>query len=101
MPSPKNTKAAASSRSRQKYTPAHGRDFDLNLRDLDSYKTARTRDNIVYVLLGACLAALLAAAGYGFYAKDFGALRDVWAVAGPFISGVAGYYMHRSRKDSE
>ncbi len=84
----------------KKFTPLHGRDFDISLRDLDDYKTARTRDNVAYVLLGAALVAMLMAAAYGFYVGNFGAVRDVWSAAGPFIGGVAGYYFHRSRKDS-
>ncbi len=83
-----------------KYTPLHGREFDISLRDLDHYKTSRTRDNVAYVLLGSALAAMLMAAAYGFHVGYFGALKDVWSAAGPFIGGVAGYYFHRSRKDS-
>ena len=86
--------------ARRRYAPLHGRDFDITLRDLDNYKTSRTRDHIAYVLLAAALAAMLMATVCGLHVGNFSALKDVWAAAGPFIGGVAGYYFHRSRKDS-
>lgn len=86
---------------KRKYAPAHGRDFEIDIRELDHYQTARTRDRIAYTLLLAALTALLVATVWGFRTGDFAAVRGVWSAAGPFIGGVAGYYFNRGRKDSE
>lgn len=84
-----------------KYQPAHGRDFDVSLEQLDAYTTSRTRDRVGYIVLGASLGATGVAAVYGFASGDFGGLRDVWAVAGPIVGGIVGYYFHRTgRKDT-
>jgi hypothetical protein len=72
----------------------------MAVRVMDEYETSRTRDRIAYFVLACGSVAMIAAAGYGFYSGDFGALKDVWTVAGPIIGVVVGYYFHRGRKDS-
>lgn len=84
-----------------KYQAAHGRDYEIEIRATDEYKTSRTRDNISYIIICTSLIALALAGGYGFYVGTFGAVKDVWAVAGPLIGSIVGYYFHRARKAPE
>ena len=101
MPSPiTNPKAVSRKASKNKYTSAHGRDFEMAVRVVDEYETSRTRDKIAYFVLGCGSLAMALAAGYGFYSGNFGAMKDVWTVAGPIIGVVVGYYFHRGRKAS-
>jgi hypothetical protein len=92
-------RASRNKSSSKKFTPAHGRDFEIVVRALDSYKTSRVRDNVAYIVVFACLTAMAAAAGYGMYYHDFEYLKNVWVAVGPFAGGVFGYYFHRGRKD--
>jgi hypothetical protein len=82
-----------------RYAPAHGRDYDIRLRAMDEYETSRTRDKIAYLVLGTVLGAIIAAATYGLWQQNFGALNAVWTVAGPITGAILGYYFHRGRKD--
>jgi hypothetical protein len=93
-------KTRALSKSRRKYVPASGREFEVTVAAIDAYKTGRTRDAIAYILLAATGTAMLLAMGYGFYTGNFGGLKDVWTVAGPVTGGVIGHYSHRGRRDS-
>lgn len=85
----------------KKYTPAHGREFEIVIAAVSEYKTSRTRDNITYMFLFAVGAAMLTATLYGFHEGSFAGVRDVWTVAGPITGGIVGYYFHRGRRDSE
>jgi hypothetical protein len=87
--------------SKTKFTPAHGRDFAIAVRVVDEYETSRTRDRIAYIVLGCGALSMAVAAGYGFYSEDFGAIKNIWTVAGPIIGIVIGYYFHRGGKASE
>jgi hypothetical protein len=88
-------------KTRSKYQPAHGRDFDITMvRELDHYETSRTRDRVSYLVLGCVIGAVGLAAIYGMITGSFGGLRNVWDAGGPIVGGIIGYYFHRSRKDS-
>ena len=95
-----NRKTASGKASKNKYTPAHGRDFAIAVRVVDEYETSRTRDRIAYFVLACGALSMALAAGYGFYTGNFGTMNDVWTVAGPIIGVVIGYYFHRGRKDA-
>jgi len=98
MPST-DKKGPVTKKTAGKYTPAHGRDYEIRLRALDEYETSRTRDKIAYLVLGTVLGAIVATATYGLWQQDFGALNAVWTVAGPITGAILGYYFHRGRKD--
>ena len=90
------------SRSRAKFQPAIGRDFDnivSVVQVLDQYRTSRTKDRVAYLVLGCGVGAVGLAAVYGMITGSFSGLRDVWGAVGPIVGGVIGYYFHRSRKE--
>ncbi len=68
---------------------------------LDQYQTSRTRDRITTLVLWSAIAALMLAAAYGALTGRFLGLEHVWSVAGPIVTGIIGYYFHRSRRDPE
>ncbi len=82
-----------------RYKPAHGRDFQIEIRAVDEYQTSRARDRIAYLILAGVIAAMLAALVYGFWQQNFSSLKDVWTVAGPLTGTIIGYYFHRGRKE--
>jgi len=98
---PAPVKSASAKKKANKYTPATGRDFEIEVRVTDEYKTSRVRDNLSYMIMVTALLALALSAGRGFYSGTFEAVKDVWTVAGPLIGAIVGYYFHRGRKDSE
>jgi len=66
MPPPiTDSKAASRKASKNKYTPAHGRDFAMAVRVMDDYETSRTRDRIACFVLGCGAVAMALTAGYG------------------------------------
>jgi hypothetical protein len=68
--------------------------FDFDLQEVDE---VRPRERVAYVYLAGLSVSLTVALGYSFKVGDFGSLKDVWGVAGPFAGAIAGYYFSPNR----
>jgi hypothetical protein len=83
-----------------KYVPAPGRDFDVTqISALERYEASKTRNHIARIIVYSTMLATSVAGAYSFYRNDFTALAAGWAVTGPLIGGVVGFYF-RHRKDT-
>jgi hypothetical protein len=99
-------KQGNSKKAEQKAAPRHvavGREFEFTTKialkgDLSETRDAETRSQIVWFAFAVIALFLLGAAALGLYQGEFGAIQQVWSVAGPIYGGIAGYYFSRHGK---
>lgn len=82
-------KGPKSAGSKKRFQPAIGTDFELH--QVASIE-AKNRGFVARALIYLSGLAIIVAGGYGLATGNFSAIGGVWAVVGPLIGTVVGYY---------
>ncbi len=84
-------------KSKGRFRPAPGKDFDLD--PVPSIE-AQTKGFLVRSIVLSAMFALLATGVYGLYYQKFSPVAGTWAVVGPIVGAMVNHYFSGHRKDS-
>jgi membrane protein DedA with SNARE-associated domain len=84
------------------YEPKVGKEFPVSsVKEKTKYLTEFTRSTIAICLVVTSVLALVVTAAVCAYRGDFDFLQTLWAVIGPLLGSIVGYYFRGSDRGDE